>query len=45
MGRLRQLEFERFDSELRKKAKIHPPPSTKAGRVRSKNEEIGSAPP
>jgi hypothetical protein len=43
-SRLRQLEFERFNSDLRKKVQAHPPPSTKAGRVRKKAEAIGSAP-
>lgn len=43
-SRLRRLEFERFDSDLRNKTQAHPPPSTKAGRVRTKNEVVGSAP-
>lgn len=44
ISRLRQLDFERFNSDLRKKAQAHPPPSTKAGRVRKKIEVVGSAP-
>ena len=43
-SRLRQLDFERFNSDLRKKAQARPPPSTKAGRIRKKAEAIGSAP-
>ena len=43
-SRLRQLDFERFNSDLRKKAQAHPPPSTKAGRTRKKAEAVGSAP-
>ena len=44
IGRLRQLEFQRFDPDLREKARAHPPPSTKAGRVQKKIVAIGSAP-
>ena len=43
-SRLRRLEFERFNSDLRNKAHARPPPSTKAGRGRTKNEVVGSAP-
>lgn len=44
ISRLRQLDFERFSPELRERAKAHPPPSTKAGRVQLKTEAIGSPP-
>lgn len=43
-SRLRQLDFERFDPDLLNRAKTHPPPSTKAGRVRIKNKVVGSVP-
>lgn len=44
INRLRQLEFERFDPGLRERAQAHPPPSTKAGRFRTKDEAVGLAP-
>ena len=43
IGRLRQLEFERFDPGVREKAQAHPPPSTKAGRFRGNIEDVGLA--
>ena len=42
--RLRQLEFDRFDHDLRERTKAHPPRSTKVGRIRENVEAIGSAP-
>lgn len=44
IDRLRQLDFERFSPGLRERARAHPPPSTKAGRGRTKIEDIGSPP-
>jgi hypothetical protein len=44
IGRMRQLDFGRFDPGVRERARAHPPPSTKAGRFRENIGVIGSAP-